>query len=242
MDVLKASALIDETSRLRGGRLSNTVTGADANRKSRALAIWADAHSLLGTPASTYLSNRGISLHGLPYSIGQALRWHPSCPWSEGGTRRGCLVALWTDAITGEPRAIHRRPIGAAGEKVDGWKALGPTKGCLIRLSPDETVTTSLVIGEGVETTLAAATRVQHRATLLTPAWASGDAGHLEELPALPGIESLTILVDHDENGRGQRAAAECARRWLAAGCEVTQLIPRIARKDFADPVGDRHG
>jgi hypothetical protein len=178
----------------------------------------------------------------LPYSIGQALRWHPSCPWSEGGTRRGCLVALWTDAITGEPRAIHRRPIGAAGEKVDGWKALGPTKGCLIRLSPDETVTTSLVIGEGVETTLAAATRVQHRATLLTPAWASGDAGHLEELPALPGIESLTILVDHDENRRGQRAAAECERRWLAAGCEVTQLIPRIARKDFADPVGDRHG
>ena len=73
----------------------------------------------------------------------------------------------------------------------------------------------------------------------MRPAWATGDAGHLAKFPALPGIEALTVLVDHDENGHGQRATAECARRWVAAGREVTQLIPRIPGKDFADLVGE---
>jgi hypothetical protein len=120
-----------------------------------------------------------------------------------------------------------------------GRKTLGPNAGCVIRLWPDDEVERGLVIGEGVETTLAAATRIQHRGTLLTPAWATGDAGHLENFPVLPGIEALTVLVDHDENGRGQRATAECARRWTAAGREVTQLIPRIPGRDFADLVGE---
>jgi hypothetical protein len=148
------------------------------------------------------------------------------------------MVALWTDAVSGEPRAIHRTAITDAGAKV-GRKTLGPNAGCVIRLWPDEEVERGLVIGEGVETTLAAATRIQHRGTLLTPAWATGDAGHLEKFPVLPGIEALTVLVDHDENGRGQRATAECARRWTAAGREVTQLIPRIPGEDFADLVGE---
>ena len=148
------------------------------------------------------------------------------------------MVALWTDAVSGEPRAIHRTAITDAGAKV-GRKTLGPSAGCVIRLWPDSEVERGLVIGEGIETTLAAATRVQHRGTLLTPAWATGDAGHLENFPTLPGIEALTILVDHDENGRGQRATAECARRWTVAGHEVTQLIPRIPGKDFADLVGE---
>jgi Toprim domain-containing protein len=212
---------------------------SDVDRSRRALAIWAEARSLRGTSAWTYLSRRGIDLIGLPENIGEVLRWHPNCPWGERGTRHGCLVALWTEAVTGAPRAIHRRPITAAGEKADRWKALGPTAGCVIRLWSDEIVTHGLVIGEGIETTLAAATRIQHRGTLLTPAWATGDAGHLEKFPVLPGIEALTALVDHDENGRGQRATTECARRWTAAGREVTQLIPRIAGEDFADLVGE---
>jgi Toprim domain len=115
-------------------------------------------------------------------------------------------------------------------------KALGPNANCVIRLWPDDAVERGLLIGEGIETTLAAATRIQLRGTLLRPAWATGDAGHLEKFPVLPGVEALTVLVDHDENGRGQRAATDCVRRWTAAGREVTQLIPRIP----ADLVGER--
>jgi hypothetical protein len=145
------------------------------------------------------------------------------------------LIALWTDITTGEPRAIHRRPISVAGKNEDVWKALGPSSGCVIRLWCDEHVTHGLVLGEGVETTLAAATRIEHRATLLQPAWAAGDAGHLRQFPVLAGIEAMTLLVDLEESGDGQKAAAECARRWQAAGREITRLTPRIPGQDFAD-------
>jgi putative DNA primase/helicase len=210
----------------------------NAARTRRALAIWSDTADPRGTPVWRHLAARGTALGELHSRIHAVLRWHPHCPWGTGGARHGCMVALWTDVVSGEPRAIHRTAIDDAGAKI-GRKTLGPNAGCVIRLWPDEEVGRGLVIGEGIETTLAAATRIQHRGTLLTPAWAVGDAGHLVKFPVLPGIEALTVLVDHDENGRGQRATAECARRWTAAGREVTQLIPRIPGEDFADVVGE---
>src|SRR4051794_36132798 len=116
-------------------------------------------------------------------------RPHPACPWERG--RHVCIVALYTDALTGEPRAIHRTAITPDGHKVDR-KALGPTKGCVIRLWPDEAVTDGLVIGEGIETSLAAATRIEHKGTLLRPAWATGSAVNMAAFPVLAGIDSLT--------------------------------------------------
>ena len=101
----------------------------------------------------------------------------------------------------------------------------------MIRLWPDDAVERALVLGEGVETTLAAATRVAHRGTLLRPAWAAGDAGHIRDFPVLAGVEALTLLVDHDDGG--QRGAEKCATRWAAAGREVTRLTPRTAGADF---------
>jgi hypothetical protein len=91
------------------------------------------------------------------------------------------------------------------------------------------------VLGEGIETTLSAATRISHRNTLLQPAWAAGDAGHMRAFPVLSGIEALTLLVDHDANNAGQDAAAECAQHWKAAGREVTRLVPRAVNTDVND-------
>jgi hypothetical protein len=145
------------------------------------------------------------------------------------------LVALWTDVVTAAPRAIHRRPISPDGAAVAHWRGLGPTAGCVIRLWPNEEVNQGLVLGEGVETVLAAATRVQHKATLLQPAWAAGDAGHVACFPVLPGIDSLTLLVDNDPSGTGQRAAADCAHTWTIAGREVVRLTPRVVSADFND-------
>jgi hypothetical protein len=84
---------------------------------SEALAIWAAACEPEGTPAWTYLFKRGIAIDALPSRINEALRFHPNCPWHDA--RRMCLVALWTDAISGEPRAIHRRAISPDG-KISG--------------------------------------------------------------------------------------------------------------------------
>src|SRR5262249_18758698 len=157
------------------------------------------------------------------------LRFHPRCPWGQGTTP--CVIGRFTDAISGEPRGIWRRPIDGSKPK-----ALGPMGGCVVRLWPDEAVMTGIVVGEGVETVLAAATRCVSHGTLLRPAWAMGSAGNLESFPILPGIQRLTIPADNDESERGQQAARRCAARWSEAGREVTMFTPRN-RGDFNDVV-----
>jgi phage/plasmid primase-like uncharacterized protein len=216
-----------------GGLKARSCCNRDVERVREALAIWAAAREPQGTPAWTYLFRRGVALEALPSRINEALRFHPHCPWHD--ERRMCLVALWTDIISGEPRAIHRRAITSDGEKLGHWRAWGSTKDCVIRLWPDDEVSESLVLGEGVETVLSAATRIAHRGTPLLPAWAAGDAGHISGFPALPRVEGLTLLVDADENGIGQSRAAQCARRWTAAGRQVTRLTPRLLNTDFND-------
>jgi hypothetical protein len=179
---------------------------------------------IAGTLVEQYLVNRGIDVEQLPNDMAEVLRWHPRCLWEQGYA--ACMVALWTDVRSNAPKAIHRTALTPKAEGIDRM-SFGPTRGCVIRLWPDEVVEYGLVLGEGVETVLAAATRIEHRATLLRPAWAAGDAGHIEDFPALSGIDALTILVDHDANGEGQRHAAMCAIRWRAAGREVIRLVPR---------------
>jgi Toprim domain len=115
---------------------------------------------------------------------------------------------------------------------------LGSMGGCVIRLWPD--IGTRLVLGEGVESTLAAATRITHRGKPLRPAWAAGCAGNMRKFPVLEGIEELILLVDNDSSGTGQRAAAECAERWCAAGRRVIRLTPPEPDTDFNDLIMNR--
>jgi hypothetical protein len=190
--------------------------------------IWRETIAITGTAGEAYLAARGIDLDAVPEHGG--LRWHPRCPWGRGNAP--CIVARFTDPLTAAPRGIHRRPIN--GEKP---KAIGLMRGNVIRLWPDADVSTGLVIGEGIETVLAAATRISHRGTLLRPAWACASADNLANFPVLAGIEALTILVDHDVKGAGQRAAEQCARRWCEAGREVTRLQPLDLGTDFNDLV-----
>jgi hypothetical protein len=143
------------------------------------------------------------------------------------------VIGRYSDAISNTPRGIWRRPIDGSSKP----KALGPTAGCVIRLWPDDAVEQALVLGEGVETTLAAATRIQHRGTLLQPAWAAGSTANMASFPVLSGIEALTLLIDNDANGAGQRAGEECGARWEAAGVKPTLLTPTIAGADFNNVV-----
>jgi phage/plasmid primase-like uncharacterized protein len=201
--------------------------GDEQNKLKSADAIWRAA-SPLGPDAIPYFARRGIDINAVPEHGG--LRFHPRCPWQ--GSTVPAIVARFTTAIGNEPRGIWRRPL--SGEKP---MTLGPMSGCVIRLWPDEAVELGLVIGEGVETVLAAATQITHKGTLLQPAWAACTAGNLESFPVLSGIEALTVLVDNDKSGTGQQAAAKCAARWSAAGREVTRLTPKISGSDFNDLV-----
>jgi putative DNA primase/helicase len=159
------------------------------------------------------------------------LRWHPNLKHPSGCTGPA-LVALVTDAVTNEPMSLHRTWIRADGRKasVDPPRLLlkdHKKAGCAIRLWPDESVTLSLAIAEGIETGLCAS----HGHA---PVWSTIDAGNMLNFPALAGIENLVIFADHDE--AGLKAANSCAERW-ASNAQVTIVQPTRAGTDFVDEV-----
>ena len=138
--------------------------------------------------------------------------------------------------LTDAPVGIHRIGLAQANGAVTkiGRKALG----CLgvVKMWPANGAD-QLVCGEGIETTLAAATRISYRGAPLTPAWSAVSKNGLASLPVPDGIERLILLVDHDENGEGQRAAAQCQRAWKVAGRITVPLIPKQRGWDFNDVV-----
>jgi phage/plasmid primase-like uncharacterized protein len=205
--------------------------------RTAALRIWHYAGSIFGTPAQTYLTNtRNIDIAQIP-DVDEVLRYHALCPID--AAQLPCLIALIRNVQTNAPIGIMRTPLSADGRKapvrkIDRW-ALGDKAGGAIKLWEDAAVTTGLVVGEGLETVLAAATRIEHRGTLLQPAWALIDSGNLQNFPVLSGIEALTILVDNDSTGVGQHAADACTKRWVEAERSVEQLIPDQIDSDFAN-------
>ena len=200
------------------------VTPDDCNRSEFPLRIWADSVSAEYSPLLKYLTYRRLTL---PDQHNGVLRFHPSCPFGEG-VRHPCMIALFRDIRTNEPKAIHRTALTPDGRKI-GRKSLGPIGGCAIKLTPDGYVEHGLTIGEGVETTLAGM-ELNFR-----PAWAVGSAGAIAKFPLLTGIECLTILVDHDAGGAGQDSAVECSRHWTSMGREVLRVIPTMIDTDMAD-------
>jgi len=189
----------------------------EEQRIARALAIWCDAEPLRGTLADQYLQSRCLVL---PSSASDALRFHPCCPWGNGTVP--ALIGLITDALTNEPTGIQRIGLTLDGRKI-APKALGVKADGAVKLSRN--IVDHLVIAEGIETALSAT------ALGYGPAWSVIDAGGIAKFPVLPGIDRLTIAVDHDASGRGQRATETCTRRWRWDGKYVCTII--------ADKLGD---
>ena len=67
--------------------------------------LWKEAMPGLSAEALDYFRWRGIWLHDMPED--GVLRFHPRCPWH--GERIGCVLARYSDALSGEPRGIWRR-------------------------------------------------------------------------------------------------------------------------------------
>jgi Toprim domain-containing protein len=205
---------------------------AKEENKARALKLWDDAVPVAGTPVIDYLRARAI--HDLPPNVDAVLRYHPACQFGREGQRR-CLVALFRDVRTNERRAIHRTWLGAGGKAL-GRMALGPIARAAIKLWPAHGE--KLVVGEGIETTLAAALHLQRSdGEILQPAWALTVARNLEKLPVIRSVRRLIILADNDESGVGQNAAALCSQRWCDAGRGVLTMLPDQRGTDFNDVV-----
>lgn len=186
--------------------------------------FYRDLQPIEGSPVAAYLNARCCEIPRSHVRYAPALR-HPS------GYVGPAMVALVTDAVTREPLTLHRTWIKPDGTKADVEPArmlLGKHRkqGGVIRLFPDDAVTTALAIGEGVETMLTAALEFK-------PCWSAIDAGNLAGFPVLAGIESLLIVADND--AAGLRAADECAERWCRAGREVRIAKSPIPGQDLND-------
>jgi hypothetical protein len=171
-----------------------------------ALRKWREAQPIIGTLAEIYFAVvRGLDVARL--DVAHALRWH---------ARAQAVIGLMTDAVTGEAIGIHRTFLNPDGSKRER-KMLG--RQGVIRLSADDSVTTSLGITEGVEDGLA---------VLLSgwqPVWAATSSGAITRFPVLPAIETLTVFGDADD--AGLPAAEACRARWREAGREVAIVAPR---------------
>jgi putative DNA primase/helicase len=194
----------------------------DAIRIRSALQIWAGVLPLRGSLAEVYLARRGIRV---PDEALDVVGFHPGCPFR--GTTAPALVALIQDITTGEPVGIHRRELTCDATAAGPPMSLGPKSDGVVRLSP--AVSTELAIGEGVETCLAGMMLGSG------PTWSVLDAGGITKFPVLADVQRLTILVDNDESGTGQRAAARCRDRWAGAGKRVRLAMPETPGQDFND-------
>jgi putative DNA primase/helicase len=199
-----------------------------ARKAQSASAVWAAAQPIgHGTPAHAYLVGRGCVI---PPADGD-LRWLPRLARFElDGPALVGRISRVEDAAAGI--GVHLTWLALDGGR---WRRterryLGAKGGGVVRLWPDEAVDVALGVAEGIETALAAAHAFR-------PVWACMDAGNLAALPVLPGIGALTVFADHDANGVGQRAAAEAARAWVAAGREVRVVLPETVGHDVVDEV-----
>jgi hypothetical protein len=193
----------------------------EVRRGNAALAIWQSAEPAQGTLVEAYLASRGIALPPR-----DSLRLHVGLKHPTGGIWPA-MVALITNGADGTPVAINRTFLardGAGKAPIDPQRMmLGPCRGGIVRLSAPSRL---LMVGEGIETCLAAMIATGH------PAWAALTTSGLRGLDLPNDVRDVIVLADGDE--AGEAAAGQCALRWKRQGRRV-----RIARPphgmDFND-------
>jgi putative DNA primase/helicase len=92
---------------------------------------------------------------------------------------------------------------------------LGPCRGGAVRLAASGNV---LMVGEGIETCLAAMQVTGH------PAWAALSTSGLRALDLPDDVRDVIVLADGDEPG--EAAARACAWRWKREGRHVRIAHP----------------
>lgn len=200
--------------------------------------LWGQGVPITGTLAEKYLSEvRCIDTSVLPDAT--PLLFHPRCPFEK--RRIPALLAMFSDVETDAFAGIHR--IALTDDVFNDNKVRRLTLGRwprarAVKLWP---AGSRLFVGEGIETVLAAATRLRHRdRTPMQPAWACVSAGSLASFPVVDGVDRLLVLVDHDSNGVGLKNAQMCSAGWSSAGRKVERLMPPQPGTDFNDIVKAR--
>ncbi len=185
----------------------------DSTRIEAARSIWWAAQPAGGTLIEPYLESRGLRLPATP-----TLRFHPSLKHPSGESWPA-MIALVTRGSDDAPLAIHRTFLarnGAGKAPVEPQKMmLGPCRGGAVRLAAPRDL---LMVGEGLETCLAAMQATGH------PAWAALSTSGLRVLDLPTDVRNVIVLADGDE--AGEAAAHACAWRWKREGRRVRIAHP----------------
>jgi phage/plasmid primase-like uncharacterized protein len=185
--------------------------------------VWDAARDGCGTAVQHYLRTRGITLPPPP-----SLRWAARCR-HPSGIFLPAMVAKVVN-LDGELIGLHRtflRPDGSGKADIEPQKAmLGRAAGGAVRLAP---AAQTILIGEGIETALAAMTATAQ------PAWAALSSSGLVALRLPASVRTVIISADHDRSGAGERAARAAADRWLAEGRRIVLAMPPEPGTDFND-------
>ena len=205
-----------------------------SRRFARAREIWDATRPLAGTVAERYLDARGVG----HVAIVAALRFHPALTHPTAPGRFPCLVAGIQD-IDGQFLGIQRTYLAADGSgkaSVEPVRAsLGSPAGGAVRLG--EPRDGRLLVGEGIETTAAAALVLDWS----SGAWAALSTSGLRAVEIPEDVRHVTIAADRDAKGGGQLAAAALGERLEAAGRHVSIHFSHDFGKfgDFADALAE---
>jgi len=172
-----------------------------------------------------YLSRRGIDDHGTGFKGLTDLRGCNELYDSETGRYAPGMIALIRNS-KGQPVSIHRTYFDPKAKKI-----MPPTEkisGAGVRLgSPWDGDT--LVVGEGIETTLAG------MSTYRCPGLASISAHGMETLIVPPEFKKIIIMADRDRSMTGQKAAFTLGRRMDADKREVRVIMSSVPGQDYLD-------
>ncbi len=206
------------------------------DRTEAARNLWNRCQPIAHTHGELYLKARGILRCRFP-----ALRFHPSLPYrlDSGGWRRYPALVAAVAGDDGEVAGVHRtwldsyRPAKAPISRPR--KALGRIHGFAVRFG-EPTKTSTLLVGEGIETVLSLVTVLPDGALRSavpsgTFAAAALSAGGLGTFVPPPMVSRLIVAQDRDEEGEraARRLQLRCTR--LGIGCAV--LVPKGG--DFND-------
>lgn len=192
----------------------------DRDTIGEALAIWRAAVPIIGTPAETYLRNRGITV-GLP----DCLRF-ARIPLGKR-TAMPALIALVAGADD-MPCGIQRIYLSNDGRKADlpSGKvkfSLGRVRGGAIRLTPG--AVSGMILSGSVEDGLSLV-EIEGRAV-----WAAPGEEMVAGMNLPEAVASVVIGADADDAGR--RFAAKALDRFVVEGRAVRVIYPANGAKDF---------
>jgi Toprim domain len=244
-DAARANKRIAEEQKHAGEKL--------ARDQDQAFKLFKAAAPLEGSPAESYLQNRGIDLRDLPAGVRggerrpSALRYLPAHRHTESGAALPCLIAACVDYRAAPPaiRAVHRTWLKADGSgkaDVAPNKKVWPSfRGLVIplwrgadNLSIGEAikhgVRETLVLTEGIEDGLSAA--------LGNPAlrvWAAISLGNLANVPIPQCIDGIIVHRQSDWQKLQAVAAFERAIAALEASGRPVVIVEAMTGKDLND-------